>query len=135
MDFQSGAAAVSPPVRFAFIDCQSLGHPGPTHLGGKAICLIASIPQMRSAGYQQVQCWSEQAGWRQSKTAGVRAPGLGVRAPGLSHHTVLGKQEPEGRCCMSLRLNFLACEELWPMWSLIAISVIIRRIAAVYSLS
>lgn len=54
------------------------------HLGGKAICLIASIPQM-SAGYQRAQCWSGQAGQRQSKTARIRAPSL-------SHHTVLEKQ-------------------------------------------
>lgn len=58
----SSIAAVSPPVLFAFIDCQSLGHPGPEHWGGRAICWIISIPQLRNTGHQQAKLlvW---AGW------------------------------------------------------------------------
>ena len=76
-----------------------------------------------------LSCWSEPAALRQGKTPGVRVPSL-------HGHAVLDKQEPEAGHLMSLGFSFLACEELWPVWSLMALLVIvIRKIASVYSFS
>ena len=128
MDFQSGCGVSTCPC--CFYRLPVTGHLGPGHLGGRAICLIVSSPQMRSTGYQEAESlvW---AGWLEAEQ-GTRSQGSQPPPP---HSSREARTRGQVMWCLSASV-FLPCEELWPVWSLVALLVIvIRKTTSVYSFS
>ena len=115
MDFQSGCGVSTCPC--CFYKLPVTGHLGPGHLGGRAICLIVSSPQMRSTGYQEAESlvW---AGWLEAEQ-GTRSQGS---QPSPPHSSREAGARGQLIWCLSVSVsdpvkNSGLCGLLWPFLS------------------